>query len=346
MIWGELMKKMRSLREYGGMDAQKTCISRPSWKSRLAVPLLVLALLSVSALAQDNSTDYSQQKSDYWYKRGLGSSGTSAFKDALQSYDKALQIDPKNADIWSAKAFALSSLSLSEHDPAKYNESLNAYDKAIELYDNALRANPQDANVWYYKGLALSNKADTLRDASALNISGYEQDATRYYEEAIRAYENATSINPKYLTAWKNEGNVLYSLGRYNESLQAYDKAIEIDPKYGLALFGKGLALYKLNKYNESVQAYDGALETLPKNTAIWYNKGNALISLGLYNSAIKCYDQAIKLNQSSAEAWHYKGVAFEKLGLDVEANASFAKAKDLGYRADSGSDFEGPSKI
>jgi len=340
MIWGKSMKKRRNLGEYRGMDTKERQISRVSWKFRLAVPLLMLALLSVSALAQDNSTEYSQQKSDYWYKRGLGSSSTGAFKDALQSYDKALQIDPRNADAWCGKAYALRSLSLSEHDPANYNESLNAYDKAIELYDNALWANPKDVNVWYYKGLALSNKADTLEDATALNISGYKGDATMYYEEAIQAYENATYINPKYLTAWKNEGNILYSLGRYNESLQAYDKAIEIDPKYGLALFGKGLALYRLNKCNESVQAYDGALETLPKNAAIWCNKGNALISLGLYDTALKCLDQAIKLNQSYAEAWHYKGVAFKKQGFEFEANAAFAKARDLGYNGDPRFDF------
>lgn len=338
MIWGDSMKKSGNIGEYGGMAEKKAQVSRASWKFGFAISLLVLASLCTSVLAQ--STEYSQQKSDYWYKRGLGSSGTGAFVDALQSYDKALQFDPKNADVWRYKAFALRSLSLSEHDPIKYNESLKAYDKAFELYDDLLRANPQDVNVWYYKGLALSDKADTLHDASVFNISGKEQDATRYYEEAIQAYKNATAINPKYLTAWKNEGNVLYNLGRYNESIQAYEKAIEIDPKYGLALFGKGLALCKLNKYDEAVQAYDSALESFPKNAAIWYNKGNALVHQGLYDPALKCFDQAIKLNQSHAEAWHYKGVAFEKLGLDVEANASFAKARDLGYKADPGSAF------
>ena len=176
------------------MAGKKARVSRASWKFGFAISLLVLASLCTSVLAQ--STEYSQQKSDYWYKRGLGSSGTGAFVDALQSYDKALQFDPKNADVWRNKAFALRSLSLSKHDPIKYNESLKAYDKAVELYDDLLRANPQDVNVWYYKGLALSEKADALQDAPVFNISGKEQDATRSYEDAILAYKNATGINP------------------------------------------------------------------------------------------------------------------------------------------------------
>ncbi len=329
------MKGRRNLWGSAIIDANDSRISRRSWKLGLAVSgsLLLLAILSACALAQDSSIDYSQKKADYWYKRGLGSSGTGAFEDALNSFDKSIQLDPENADAWSAKAFALRSLSLTGHDLSKYNESLKAYDKAIGLYDDDLRANPQDVNLWYYKGLALGEKADTLRSGRLFNISGYERDAIGYYEEAIRAYDNATELNPKYLTAWKNKGNILYSLGRYNESLEAYDRAIEIDPKYGLALFGKGLALDKLNRYDEAVQSYDGAIGTLPKNAAIWYNKGNAFVGLGKYDSAIKCYEQAIKLNQSYADAWYSKGVASKNLGFDVEANASFSRARELGYK-------------
>ncbi len=327
------MKGRRNQRGSVKNDVKESRISGGSWKLSLAISLLLLAFLSAFALAQDTSTDYSQKKSDYWYKRGLGSSGTGAFEDALNSYDKAIQLDPENADAWSAKAFALRSLSISAHDPNEYNESLKAYDKAIGLYDDDLLANPRDVNLWYYKGLALGEKADTLRSALLFNISGHERDAIGYYEEAIRAYDNATELNPKYLTAWKNKGNILYSLGRYNESLEAYNRAIEIDPKYGLALFGKGLVLDELNRYDEAVQAYDGAIETLPKNAAIWYNKGNAFVGLEKYDSAIKCYEQAIKLNQSYADAWYNKGIASKKLGFDVEANASFSRARDLGYK-------------
>ena len=311
-------------------NTEKSKILAGRGKLRLAISLLVLAALACCALAQDTSLNYSQKKGDYWYKRGLESTGTGNFDDALQSFSKAIQMDPENAAIWNGKALALRALYFSKHDPNSYNESLKAYDKAIELYNETLQSNPQDVNTWYYKGLALSDMAALIQAGESLNITSDGDGVTGYYEEAIKAYDQATKINPAYLTAWKNKGNVLYTLAEYNESIQAYDQAIKIDQKYALAWYGKGLALTKLGDYDEAVKAYDSAIENSPDNPAIWYNKGIALSSQGKYDAAIRCYDQAIKLNQSYVEAWNGKGVAYEGLGFETEANAAFARARYL----------------
>ncbi len=299
-------------------------------KLGLAISLLVLAALASCAIAQETSLDYSQKKADYWYKRGLESTSSGNFNDAIQSFSKAIQMDPENAAIWNGNALALKALYFSKHDPNSYNESLKAYDKAIELYNETLQSNPQDVNTWYYKGLALSDKAALIQAGESLNITSDGDDVTGYYEEAIKAYDQATKINPVYLTAWKNKGNVLYTLAEYNESIRAYDQAIGIDQKYALAWYGKGLALTKLGDYDEAVKAYDSAIENSPDNPDIWYNKGIALSSQGKYDAAIRCYDQAIKLNQSFVEAWNGKGVAYEALGFETEANAAFARARYL----------------
>ncbi len=295
----------------------------------LAISFFVLATLASCALAQDASLNYSQKQADYWYKRGLESTGLGNFDDALQSFSKAIQIDPENAAIWNGKALALRALHFSKHDPGSYNESLKAYDKAIELYNKSLQLNPQDVNTWYYKGLALSDKAAMLQAGETLNITSDGNYVTEY-EDAFEAYDQATRINPAYLTAWKNKGNVLYALTRYNESIQAYDRAIEIDKKYALAWYGKGLALTKLGDYDEAIKAYDSAIEISPDNPAIWYNKGIALSNQSKYDAAIRCYDQATKLNQSYVEAWDGKGEAYKALGFETEAKAAFDKARYL----------------
>jgi tetratricopeptide (TPR) repeat protein len=303
-------------------------------KLKLAIAILSLAALCNSAMAQDNSTDYLKQNADYWYKRGLDLAGTGLYEKAVQAYDTAIAYYPDHAGAWNSKAAVLSSLSMSEHNASRFNQSLQAYDRAIELYDAALQADPQDVNTWYYKGLALSDRAAAVRAGVRINMSGDEKAAEGYYEEAIRAYSRAVEINPNYVTAWKNIGNVLYSLGRYNESLAAYDKAIEIVPSYPLAWYNKGLVQDKLGRYDEAVKSYDKAIEKDSKNAEIWFHKGNALFAQELYNEAVNCYEKAIKLNQSFALAWHQKGAAFEKLGFDIGAKAAYAKASYLGYKA------------
>jgi tetratricopeptide (TPR) repeat protein len=305
---------------------------RRGLRTGFALLLTAFIFLCIFAIAQEDNTSYVDKKTDYWYQRGLQSAGEGSYKEALLAYDKAIQIDPENVGAWDGKALALKYLSFAENDTDKYNESLEAYDKAIELYDRKIEANPQDTNALYYKGLALTGRALTMKAGEKLNINSDKEDRVRYFEEAINAYDKAIEIDPKYVTAWKNKGNVLYSLGRYNESLEALDKAIEIVPEYGLAWYSKGLTLYELGRYEESIQAYDKALETFPDNAGIWYNKGNALEAQGEYDAAVDGYDYAIKLDPSLAEAWHGKGLAFEKLGLDTSADAAFNRARQLGY--------------
>jgi len=324
------MKREKTMKVSGRTNTERSLIFAGSGKFRLIFSLFVLAALGSCALAQEKAPDYSQEKAGYWYKRGLESTGTGDFDDALQSFSKAIQIDPENAAIWNGKALALRSLYFSEHNPNSYNESLKAFDEAIRLYGEALQSNSHDANTWYYKGLALGDKAALMQSGDGLNITGDEHDITGYYEDAIKAYEEAIKINPQYLTAWKNKGNVLYSLAKYNESVQAYEQAIEIDQKYALAWYGKGLALSKLGRYDEAVKAYDQAIKNAPDNEVIWYNKGISLCSQGKYDAAIKCFEQAVKLNQSFAKAWNGKGAAFKELGFETEANAAFARARYL----------------
>jgi tetratricopeptide (TPR) repeat protein len=303
---------------------------QPARKVKTFIALVSLTALCTCALAQGNSSDYSYKKADYWYKRGLDLAGSGAYEDALDAYDKAIRIYPDNAGVWDSKAVVLGSLFISENNTTKYQESLQAYDKAIELYDKSLKSDPEDVNVWYFRGLALSNKAATMQASSTFNRNYDKQSVTVSLKEAVKSYESAIEINPKYLTAWKNKGIVLCSLGEYNDSLEDFDQAIKIDSKYALAWYNKGLALRQLGKYDESVQAYDKAIEISPKNADFWYDKGKSLSCQGNYEAAIKCYEEAIRLNPSFVDAWYQKGTAFKKLGSDIIADAAFARGNYL----------------
>jgi tetratricopeptide (TPR) repeat protein len=57
------------------------------------------------------------------------------YQEAIDSYDKAIGINPKYAEAWNNKGVALGSLS-------KYQEAIESFDKAIEI-------NPNNADAWY-----------------------------------------------------------------------------------------------------------------------------------------------------------------------------------------------------
>lgn len=96
----------------------------------------------------------------------------------------------------------------------------------------------------------------------------------------------------------------------------------------------RGITLYNQGKYDEAIKCYDKAIELNPQAAEVWYNKGTVFSkNLSRYGEAIQCFDKAIELNPQYIDAWYNRGQALKALGRTTEADAAFAKAKELGYK-------------
>ena len=109
-----------------------------------------------------------QAKTAYeWVNEGYTYAVAGKYQDALDAYNKALSIDPDDANTWIGKGSVLYNL-------ARYQESLDAYNKALSI-------DPNNADVWYRKG-------------TALYMLGRRQ-------ESLDAYDKALSIDPNHAMA-------------------------------------------------------------------------------------------------------------------------------------------------
>lgn len=63
-----------------------------------------------------------------------------------------------------------------------------------------------------------------------------------------------------------------------------------------------------------------------------WMYKGAALAVQGKLDEAVMAFDRAIEIDPQNTVAWCNKGVVFKMLGRTADADAAFAKAKELGY--------------
>ena len=156
------------------------------------------------------------------------------------------------------------------------------------------KSNQENAIDWNDKGLVF-----------------YDQ---KKYDEAIKCYDKAIELDPKYAYPWNGKGNVFCGQKKYEGAIKCYDKAIELDPKDAYAWNGKGLVFYDQKKYEEAIKCYDKAIELDPKYANPWNGKGNIFYDQKKYEGAIKCYDKAIELNPGFEIAISNKQLALGQL--------------------------------
>jgi tetratricopeptide (TPR) repeat protein len=183
---------------------------------------------------------------DEWYNKGIALDDQGRSQEALEAYDKVLEIDPQFKRSWNNKGYALTNL-------GRYQEAIEALDKALEI-------DPQYELAWNNKGRALDKLGRS--------------------QEALEAYDKALEIDPQSIEARYNKGLALDKLGRYQEALEAYDKALEIDPQYKRSWNNKGSIFDKLGRYQEALDAYDKALEIDPQYKLALDNKKEAIKKL------------------------------------------------------------------
>ena len=54
---------------------------------------------------------------------------------------------------------------------------------------------------------------------------------------------------------------------------------------------------------------------------------------LGEFKEALASYDRAMKIDPKEGDTHYRRGLALQKLNRDAEADKSFARAKELGYK-------------
>ncbi len=99
-----------------------------------------------------------------WHDKGIALSRLGRYEEALDAYNKALEINPQYAKAWYNKGDALYVLN-------RYEETLEAYEKAVKL-------DPldQDAEVWSNISYALKMTGRDRESMEAFNVA-YEMDS-------------------------------------------------------------------------------------------------------------------------------------------------------------------------
>jgi len=149
----------------------------------------------------------------------------------------------------------------------------------------------------------------------------------QHYSQALHAYEEALSIEPRNFYAWNGKGTALYNQGNYKKAYEAYQRAIEIEPENPVVWVSAGLALKRLQRHQQSLVHFERALNIDPKYIAAWIGKADTEMDMNQPEAAIASYEQALTYDQHSFQAWNGLGNARSYLRDYAGAVGAYSRA-------------------
>jgi TolB-like protein/Flp pilus assembly protein TadD len=242
------------------------------------VSALKLQLTKGAAAPREHGTANTEAYNAFLLGRQIYAQGTTAsFRQSIESFQKAITLDPHYAD-------AYASLALSEYAVSDAVGDLMLDKSARQHAQQAIDLDPKLANAYAARGLLRGNHFDWV---------GMESDIKR-----------ALALEPTNNHALAAYATFLSYVGRQEEAAETDRKAIEQDPLAGPNWARLGLVLVGSGKRAEAYDAYQHAQAISPNAPNVNFN----LASLQLLDG--KAPEALGTLQGNTDDDWRNAGVA------------------------------------
>jgi len=143
------------------------------------------------------------------------------------------------------------------------------------------------------------------------------------YEEAHRAFDYATLINPKSIMAYTQKAACLEKLEDYESAIKVYEETLELDDSAAYTYLKIGSCYVKLGKPFKALKAFHQSLHEDPQLDQAWVATSDLYDSIGNYEEALYYLNRALELEPAGIDYWkrraylHIQLVRFEESTLD-----------------------------
>ncbi len=272
--------------------------------------------------------------------------GTGLFREAVESYGKALKLDPAYLPARSGLAFALlesgeSARSQSEYEsilsaepasaPARYGlgralEAQNDMDGAIEAYLRALEEFPSFGAAHYALALAYRDR-------------GNGRDSERHLELYRRHTASSPRVEDHLMVAVRQLGGSFElvrqgvehtNAGRLVQAESAFRRAL-VDRSAALDAHVNLIVVYtRMGRFEDGAAHYASALGINPESEDAHFNYAVLLAIQERNREAASIFEKALEINSLNAEAHLNLGYLYESDRRAAEAEASYRSAVSL----------------
>jgi tetratricopeptide (TPR) repeat protein len=159
-----------------------------------------------------------------------------------------------------------------------------------------------------WQGLPAQNAFDTTPPAAVRPQLTPEQRgdifmARKMYREAIETYREA----PETAIMANKIGIAYHQLTDLNSAVRSYQRAIKLDPKFSQAINNLGTIYYSRQSYRRAIGQYKKVLRMAPDSASTLANLGSAYLARKQYELASENYQKALAIDPAIFE--HHSGV-------------------------------------
>jgi tetratricopeptide (TPR) repeat protein len=253
--------------------------------------------------------------------RGVAKWRMNQTKEAIEDFNKSIQLSPENATVYNNRGNALMDLGHPE-------EAIKDFDRAVALsagygaaYNN--RGNARVMLGQHDAAFHDFRKAVELMPQSAVpfNGRGMAHEQLKRHHAAIRDLTRAISINPKYVAAYRHRADAYFALGMYREAVADATQVLTLQPDVPLpdVLLLRARANAGDKKFNTALDDLNKAIEAKPDLVDAYIERGIVFTQVRRLDDAIGDLNRAIELDPQNAKAYAMRATAKFQAAANAE---------------------------
>jgi len=267
--------------------------------------------------------------------------GTGDYEQAIGNLQRALGLDPLDADAYRELANAYEKL-------GKLNDAESTYRNAIVVRPNYWATHYELGRFYFRQGRygEAAKEFQTVVELTPDNARGYiglgaAAYAQKRYEEAAAMYEKSVAIKPTD-AAYKNLGALYFYMGRYPDAAHWFELAIQMNDRDSDGWHSLAAAYQWSAQPNKAKAAFERTAElaevqlrTNPRDTNVLITLADAYSMLNQPQRAREILDRALALTPTDVSDMFQISVVYEQLGDRKRALVYLEKAIQGGYSRD-----------
>lgn len=218
------------------------------------------------------------------------------YKGALETCNRVLEIDPKNADVMRDKAYLLETTGDNEGSLNEYRNALRTKDDKA-LFEDVLTKLVSSQR--YDEVMDLYNEFGETYDSSSVmwRLKGNVEYAQKQYDLALASFIRATELSPYEPQLWHSRGMAAEQIPQLKKAEDAYDKALLLDLDNSEYWLSRAVIQEKRGNLKGAVHSLNRVISESPDSMFALVRKALILVRLEKYDEAIFFIDMALKIN-------------------------------------------------